>query len=117
MQSVILNMLLNAIDATAQGGHVTVSTGLAAAEGDPGRQGVEIHISDTGCGIPQENLARIFDPFFTTKEVGKGTGLGLSVSQGIVEKHGGTIRVSSKPGQGSSFTIWLPERAERGRAR
>ncbi len=117
MQSVILNILLNAIDATAQGGHVTVSTGVAAAQGDPGRQGVEITISDTGCGIPPENLARIFDPFFTTKEVGKGTGLGLSVSQGIVEKHGGTIRVSSRPGQGSSFTIWLPEGGQRGRAR
>jgi two-component system NtrC family sensor kinase len=53
-------------------------------------------------------LQKIFDPFYTTKEVGKGTGLGLSVSQGIVERHGGTIRVQSQVGKGSTFTIWLP---------
>jgi two-component system NtrC family sensor kinase len=114
MQSVILNMLINAIDATAQGGHITVSTGLGDPEGQQGRTGVEVRISDTGCGIPPENLDRIFDPFFTTKEVGKGTGLGLSVSLGIVEKHGGTIRVHSRPGQGSNFTIWLPTREKEG---
>ena len=61
-----------------------------------------------GCGIPPENLDRLFEPFFTTKEVGKGTGLGLSVSLGIVQRHGGTIRVRSKVGQGSTFLIWLP---------
>ena len=65
-------------------------------------------IGDTGIGIPAENLKRLFDPFFTTKEVGKGTGLGLSVSLGIVEKHGGTIRVRSTVGRGTTFVVWLP---------
>ena len=55
-----------------------------------------------------ENLDKLFDPFFTTKEVGDGTGLGLAVSYGIIERHGGTIRVQSEVGKGSTFTIWLP---------
>ncbi|MBP1727574.1 MAG: hypothetical protein H6Q51_2872, partial [Deltaproteobacteria bacterium] len=63
---------------------------------------------DTGCGIPEENLTKIFDPFFSTKEVGFGTGLGLSVAHGIVERHGGTLTVKSKVGEGSVFTIRLP---------
>jgi two-component system NtrC family sensor kinase len=80
--------------------------------GNPGRKGVSIVCSDTGCGIPPEHLDRIFDPFFTTKDVGQGTGLGLSVSFGIVERHGGSIHVRSKAGRGSSFTVWLPVGAE-----
>jgi len=106
VQSVVLNLLLNALDATESGGHVTVSTSFAS--GHAGEMGIEIEVADTGCGISPENLERIFDPFFTTKEVGKGTGLGLSVSLGIVERHGGTLRVHSRPGQGSTFTVWLP---------
>jgi two-component system NtrC family sensor kinase len=108
MQSVILNMLINAVDATPPGGHITIATSLGLSGGTNAQRGIEVHITDTGCGIPPENLPRIFDPFFTTKDVGKGTGLGLSVSLGIVEKHGGTIRVHSRPGQGSTFIIWLP---------
>lgn len=110
-QSVLLNIILNAIDATERGGHINISSRLAEAAAGPGGEtvkGIEISISDTGCGIPPENLDRLFDPFFSTKEVGKGTGLGLSVSQGIVERHGGRIRVQSKLGEGSTFTIWLP---------
>jgi two-component system NtrC family sensor kinase len=108
MQSVILNLLINAIDATPSGGHITIASILAASAGPDGRRAIEISVTDTGCGILPENLDRIFDPFFTTKDVGKGTGLGLSVSLGIVQKHGGAIRVHSRPGLGSCFTIWLP---------
>ena len=85
-----------------------VTTGIGISSSEAERKGIEITISDTGCGIPPENLDNLFDPFFTTKEVGDGTGLGLAVSYGIIERHGGTIRVQSKVGQGSTFTIWLP---------
>ena len=67
-----------------------------------------VAISDSGCGISEENLQRIFEPFFTTKEVGKGTGLGLSISYEIIRKHGGKISVESVVGQGSTFTVSLP---------
>jgi len=108
-QSVLLNIILNALDATQTGGHIDITTRLALTDG---RQGIQIAIADTGHGIPAEHLERIFDPFFTTKEVGKGTGLGLSVSQGIVARHGGSIRVQSQVGKGSTFTIWLPLEGE-----
>jgi two-component system NtrC family sensor kinase len=106
VQSVILNIILNAIDATEKGGHINIYTRLATAAG--AGKAIEVEISDTGCGIPAEHLDKLFDPFFTTKEVGKGTGLGLSVSQGIIERHGGTIRVRSTVGEGSVFTISFP---------
>jgi two-component system NtrC family sensor kinase len=108
MQSVFLNVMINAIDATEKGGHVEVSTSLGLSADEPGRRNIEVMVADTGCGIPDEILGRIFDPFFTTKEVGKGTGLGLSVSLGIVERHGGSIHVTSRPGQGSTFVVRLP---------
>jgi len=101
-------MIINAFDATQSGGRVTVSTGLTVSSSKKGQRGIEIAICDTGCGIPPENLDKLFDPFFTTKEVGQGTGLGLSVSYGIIERHGGTIRVQSEVDRGSVFTIWLP---------
>jgi two-component system NtrC family sensor kinase len=108
LQSALLNIVINAIDATAPGGHIVVATGLGLSDPRDGARGIEIAVSDTGPGIPPEDLGRLFDPFFTTKEVGRGTGLGLSVSLGIVERHGGTIRVRSEVGRGSTFTIWLP---------
>ncbi|MCJ7577755.1 MAG: ATP-binding protein, partial [candidate division Zixibacteria bacterium] len=67
-----------------------------------------IEISDTGIGIPKDNIARIFEPFFTTKEVGKGTGLGLSVAYGIVQKHNGKIEVESEVNKGTTFRVILP---------
>lgn len=104
LQEVILNLLLNAVQAMPDGtGHIRIT-----ARGDRRAGQVEIDVSDTGCGIAEENLSRIFDPFFTTKEVGYGTGLGLSVAHGIVERHGGTLTVRSKAGEGSVFTIRLP---------
>ena len=107
-QSVILNILINALDATDYGGHININSRLVFAAGENQTRGIEIQISDTGHGISPENLDKLFDPFFTTKEVGEGTGLGLSVSQGIVERHRGTIRVQSTVGEGTMFTIWLP---------
>jgi signal transduction histidine kinase len=65
-------------------------------------------VKDDGSGMPAEVRQRLFEPFFTTKPVGKGTGLGLSVSHAIIESHGGTIRVESEPGQGSTFEVRLP---------
>jgi signal transduction histidine kinase len=77
---------------------------------------VEVSIQDTGCGIPAANISKVFDPFFTTKEVGKGTGLGLNVAYNIVKKHRGTIDVTSKVGEGTTFTILLPVNQEEGKA-
>lgn len=104
-QSVWINMIINAMDATEPGDKIEVSTRQAESDG---KQGAEIIIQDTGSGIKPENMDKLFDPFFTTKEVGKGTGLGLSVSAGIIERHGGTVKVASTLGEGTSFTIWLP---------
>jgi two-component system NtrC family sensor kinase len=107
-QSVLLNILINAMDATKPGDSITFSTLNSPEVNEAGQQGIEISIADTGCGIPPEHLNKLFDPFFTTKQVGHGTGLGLSVTLGIVQRHGGTIRVTSEVGKGSTFTIWVP---------
>jgi two-component system NtrC family sensor kinase len=107
-QSVLINLIINAFDAMEQGGTIIISTGISLSSSDIDQKGVEIAIADTGCGIQHEDLDKLFDPFFTTKEVGKGTGLGLSVSLGIVQRHGGTIRVQSEIDRGSTFTIWIP---------
>lgn len=107
-ESVMLNLIINALDATEPGGKITISTGLSVSPSESHRRGVEITVTDTGCGIPPEHLDKLFDPFFSTKEVGQGTGLGLAVSYGIVERHGGTIHVRSEVGRGSTFTVWLP---------
>jgi PAS domain S-box-containing protein len=103
INQVVLNLLINAVDACPDNGKVTVRTCT-------GGRGVEIHVIDNGCGIPPAIRDRIFDPFFTTKPPGKGTGLGLSISHGIVEDHGGTIEVESIPGEGAHFTVSLPLR-------
>ena len=107
-QSVLLNILINGLDANKAGDRITVATKNSALVNEAGQEGVEISITDTGCGIPPEHLNKLFDPFFTTKEVGHGTGLGLAVSLGIVQRHGGSIRVQSEVGKGSTFTIWVP---------
>jgi two-component system NtrC family sensor kinase len=112
MQSVLINIIINAMDATEPGGNIRIFTAAALSGNDSGRRGVEITVADTGGGIPPENLNRLFDPFFTTKAIGQGTGLGLSVSQGIVQRHGGTIRVQSEVGKGSRFFVWLPVERE-----
>ncbi len=101
LQQVFLNLFLNARDAMAGGGNLTIRTRRAA-------EAVAVDVIDTGHGIQPENLNRIFDPFFTTKAVRKGTGLGLSVSYGIVREHGGLIEVESQPGEGSRFHLEFP---------
>jgi two-component system, NtrC family, sensor kinase len=100
---VFLNLILNAIDASPKGSKIQV---IILPADDP--YYLAVKIIDFGSGIPRHILNLIFDPFFTTKVKGKGTGLGLSVSQGIVGKHGGRIRVSSQEGVGSTFTVTLP---------
>ena len=102
LEQVLLNLLSNAVDAMPRGGRVRIVLGR-----EEGR--VRLEISDEGTGIAPEILGRIFDPFFSTKEIGKGTGLGLAISYGIVKDHGGDILVRSQPGQGTTFTILLPE--------
>jgi two-component system NtrC family sensor kinase len=109
IKQVLVNLLNNALQVMPDGGRLTVATRLTEREVDGiYRQMASITVSDSGTGIPPENLGRVFDPFFTTKEVGQGTGLGLSVSYGIVEKHNGKIEVESVPGVGSTFIVLLP---------
>jgi PAS domain S-box-containing protein len=110
LQQVFLNLFLNARDAMPRGGWLTIAT---RADGDS----ASVEISDTGSGIPTEQLSRIYDPFFTTKDFGKGTGLGLSITYGIVQEHGGTITCDSNVGQGTRFTLTLPLAAVQARGR
>src|SRR6185369_12608487 len=98
---VFLNFLVNAAHAIDQQGVVRVTTRTEDGY-------VTIAVSDTGCGIAEENMDRIFEPFFTTKEVGTGTGLGLAISYEIVQRHNGTIDVESEVGKGTTFTVHLP---------
>ena len=101
LQQVFLNLLVNAIQAMPDKGTLRIKS-----YGE--NESLKVDISDTGIGIPAENLDKIFDPFFTTKEVGHGTGLGLSVSYGIIKKHHGHITVSSEVGKGTTFSVILP---------
>lgn len=104
INQVLLNLLVNAVQASGTQGVIEVRT--RAVEGPA----VEVEVQDHGCGIEADHLPHIFDPFFTTKPVGQGTGLGLSVSYGIIRDHGGAIEVESEPGKGSLFRIRLPVR-------
>jgi signal transduction histidine kinase len=101
MEQVVMNIMINAIQAMDNGGVMTIRTGQDNAF-------CEIVVGDTGRGMPVDIMNNIFDPFFTTKGVGEGTGLGLSVSKGIVEQHGGVIEVDSAVNIGTKFRIRLP---------
>lgn len=103
IQQVIIVLLVNACEALGHGGSVTVST-LTLASG----QGVLISVRDTGPGISSDVQAQIFEPFFSTKDDQHRTGLGLAVARGIIDRHGGTITVESKPGEGAEFRVQLP---------
>ena len=111
LELAILNLSINARDAMGEGGVLTISTGRQAAQGvdlAPGDYAV-ISVRDTGSGIPPDLMAKVFDPFFTTKPIGKGTGLGLSQVYGIAQQSGGTVRLASVEGRGTTVEIWLPE--------
>ncbi|MBN1844703.1 MAG: response regulator [Sedimentisphaerales bacterium] len=107
---VVLNLILNAVDAiTDVVGEDGGTKGTITVRTRTVDDGVEIHVADTGGGIPREIQDKIFNPFFTTKQVGKGSGQGLSICQSIiVDKHGGKIRFESAKGEGTTFVIWLP---------
>jgi two-component system NtrC family sensor kinase len=113
LKQVFMNILVNAQDAIGDKGRITVrSRRLPPQSASPSGQAsgpmLEVSFTDTGSGIPEENLSKIFDPFFTTKEIGKGTGLGLAVTYGIVQAHGGRIDVASIAGKGTTFGIQIP---------
>jgi signal transduction histidine kinase len=101
LRQVFANLLRNALQSMPNGGCLTLSTTCVD-------DGIAIAFRDGGCGIAADVQRRVFDPFFTTRPVGKGTGLGLSVAHGIVARHGGRIELVSAPGEGSTFTVWLP---------
>jgi two-component system, NtrC family, sensor kinase len=101
LQQVFLNIINNAIDAIGEDGVITVTTGSAAER-------IKIEFTDSGPGLPPENLGRIFDPLFTTKELGSGIGLGLSISYNIMQRLGGDIQAGNNSGGGSVFTVHIP---------
>jgi signal transduction histidine kinase len=100
---VIINLVMNAIDAMERKGTLTFLTYRSKND-----KKVYIEVSDTGCGIPEENLSKVFDPFFTTKGPEKGTGLGLSTSYGIVKGNGGQISIKETGPKGTTFLIEFP---------
>jgi hypothetical protein len=106
LQQVFTNLILNARDAMVGGGWITLATMNYEDAA------VVVEVSDSGEGIPAENLSKVFDPFFTTKGVGNGTGLGLAVSYGIIQEHAGTIEVQSREGEGTTFRIMFPTTAD-----
>ena len=116
MEQVLMNLAVNARDAMPEGGRLTVETAALAPDADflraypKARSGryVVLSVTDTGCGMDQDTVPRVFEPFFTTRGVGEGTGLGLSIVLGIVEQSGGFVTADSEPGQGSTFSVYLP---------
>ncbi|HUU39815.1 MAG TPA: ATP-binding protein, partial [Desulfatiglandales bacterium] len=105
LQQVFINLAINAAEAMENGGKLIVKSSFRDSS-------LEIKFTDTGCGIPSEDIEKIFEPFFTTKSHMNGTGLGLAVSHGIITKHNGTISVESSIKKGTTFTIRLPAKRD-----
>jgi signal transduction histidine kinase len=103
LQQAMLNLIFNSIEAMPDGGRLLITSRL-----DEGKTHVLIDVTDSGHGIPAENLGHLFDPFFTTKEEGQGTGLGLSIVYGVIKNHGGKIGVNSTVGKGTTFSLEIP---------
>ena len=120
LENVILNLALNGRDAMKDGGRLTIETQNAHLDaqyvssqiGLPAGQYILVAITDTGCGMSPEVIAKAFDPFFTTKEVGQGTGLGLSQVYGFVKQSGGHVKIYSEPGEGTSVKVYLPRHTQ-----
>jgi signal transduction histidine kinase len=113
LEQLVLNLVLNARDAMPRGGTVTIETRDVRLEGGgdpplPTGPYVMLAVSDEGVGMDEETQRRIFEPFFTTKPEGAGSGLGLATVDRIVQRHGGTIRVDTAPGRGTTFRVYLP---------
>jgi PAS domain S-box-containing protein len=104
IQQILLNLATNARDAMPDGGTLSISTAVVKN----GREQLEIEVRDTGVGMDEDTMERVFEPFFTTKRADEGTGLGLAMVHALVDRHGGTIDVSSQPGVGTLFKICLP---------
>jgi two-component system, NtrC family, sensor kinase len=116
LSQVLTNLVVNAIQATPVGGKVAIRTRVIEQVPPPyvggeSRPWLAIDVEDTGAGMDETTRIRVFEPFYTTKDVGDGTGLGLSVSWGIIREHGGWIDIVSSPGEGSTFTVYLPNSA------
>ncbi|MEJ7686915.1 MAG: ATP-binding protein [Variovorax sp.] len=110
LEMAVLNLAINARDAMPQGGELTIATRRCRVDADPEVQAgdyVALSVADTGCGMAPDVAARAFDPFFTTKGIGKGTGLGLSQVYGMVRQAGGTVRIHSRPGAGTTIRLLL----------
>lgn len=101
IEQVLINLIVNAHQACEKNGEIIITSEQVENE-------VLVSVTDNGCGIFSDELNKVFDPFYTTKPINEGTGLGLSISYGIIEKHGGRIKVKSEPGKGTTFKIFLP---------
>jgi signal transduction histidine kinase len=102
---VLINLTVNAVEATPPGGHVVLRAERAARQG---ADGVQIAVADNGTGIAPEHVPRVFEPFFTTKPPGQGTGLGLAICREIVRAHGGDISLGTSAGAGTTVSVWIP---------